>query len=160
MHFKTNSRYDLGGSGGGKWKQVGSKKRCKILSENIHLLGSTFRRILDDFRKKNGCMLEQNSFQNQCQLRNAIYWKNIVFPKEKQWFWMFGGSGVGNKNERKIYQKWAQDGKASWHQILMDFGGFLDGNWEGKWSQVGTWMASKIDANIEKCFFLKCSCFS
>ena len=50
-----------------------SKKRCKIWSENIHLLGSTFKRILDDFLKKNGCMLEQNSFQNQCQLRNAIY---------------------------------------------------------------------------------------
>ena len=57
---------------------------------------------------------------------------------------MFCGSGVRNKNQQKIDQKCTQDGKASWHQILMDFGGFLDGNWEGKWSQNRAKKATKI----------------
>ena len=31
------------------------------------------KKRMDDFWKKDGCMLEQKSFRNQCQLRNAIF---------------------------------------------------------------------------------------
>ena len=39
------------------------------------------------------------------------------------------------KIDEKSIKKWSQDGKASWHRFLMDFGGFLEASWEGKWSQ-------------------------
>ena len=32
---------------------------------------------------------------------------------------------------------------ASWHRFLMDFGGFLEASWEGKWSQDRSKKASK-----------------
>ena len=48
-------------------------------------------------------MLEQNSFQNQCQLRNAIYRKNIVFPKENNDFECLVGLELAIKtNEKSI----------------------------------------------------------
>ena len=37
------------------------------------------------------------------------------------------------KIDEKSIQKWSQDGQASWHRFLMDFGGF----WEPSWGQVG-----------------------
>ena len=39
------------------------------------------------------------------------------------------------KIDQKTTQKWSQDEKASWHRCLLDFGGFLEASWEGKWSQ-------------------------
>jgi len=78
-------------------------------------------------------MLALKSSKNQCQLRKAIVWKNLVCPKEKPWFWGFRGSKLEVKIDEKSIQKWNQDGKASWHRFLMDFGGF----WEPSWGQVG-----------------------
>ena len=40
---------------------------------------------------------------------------------------------MGAKIDEKSIKKWSQDGKASWHRFLMDFGGF----WEPSWGQVG-----------------------
>ena len=66
-----------------------------------------------------------------------------------------GGVLVGNMaptwlpkrspNQLKIEAKINQFLKASWDLIFMGFWWIL----EGKWSQVGTQMASKIDANFE-----------
>ena len=66
-----------------------------------------------------------------------------------------GGVLVGNMaptwlpkrspNRLKIEAKINQFLKASWDLIFMGFWWIL----EGKWSQVGTQMASKIDANFE-----------
>ena len=47
------------------------------------------------------------------------------------------------KIDEKSIKKWSQDGKASWHRFLMDFGGFLEASWEGKWSQDRSQEASK-----------------
>ena len=47
------------------------------------------------------------------------------------------------KIDEKSIKKWSQDGKASWHRFLMDFGGFLEASWEGKWSQDRSKKASK-----------------
>ena len=72
-----------------------------------------------------------------------------------------GGVLVGNMvptwlpkrspNRLKIEAKINQFLKASWDLIFMGFWWIL----EGKWSQVGTQMASKIDANFEGGFFEK-----
>ena len=53
------------------------------------------------------------------------------------------GSKLGAKIDEKSIKKWSQDGKASWHRFLMDFGGFLEASWEGKWSQDRSKKASK-----------------
>ena len=50
---------------------------------------------------------------------------------------------MGAKIDEKSIKKWSQDGKASWHRFLMDFGGFLEASWEGKWSQDRSKKASK-----------------
>ena len=34
------------------------------------------------------------------------------------------------KIDETSIQKWNQDGKASWHRFLVDFGGFLEASWE------------------------------
>ena len=47
------------------------------------------------------------------------------------------------KIDEKSIPKWNQDGKASWHRFLMDFGGFLEASWEGKWNQDRPKKASK-----------------
>ena len=48
-----------------------------------------------------------------------------------------------DKIDQKLIKKGGQDGKASWHRFLMDFGGFLEASWEGKWSQDRSKKASK-----------------
>ena len=53
------------------------------------------------------------------------------------------GIEVGSKIDEKSIKRWSQDGKASWHRCLIDFGGFLEASWEGKWSQDRSKKASK-----------------
>ena len=53
------------------------------------------------------------------------------------------GSKLGTKIDQKSIKKGGQDGKASWHRFLIDFGGFLEASWEGKWSQDRPKKASK-----------------
>ena len=50
------------------------------------------------------------------------------------------------KIDVKSIKKWSQDGKTSWDRFLVDFGGFLEASWEGKWSQDRPKKASKNDA--------------
>ena len=71
-----------------KWIKNPSKNRSK----NWCLLGSVFGRILVDFRRENGAKLAPKSIENWHHLRKGCFWKNLVLPYEKQWFWRFGGS--------------------------------------------------------------------
>ena len=72
-----------------------------------------------------------------------VFLKKLCFPLEKQWFWRFRGSKLEVKFDEKSIKKGGQDGKAYWHRFLMDFGGFLEASWEGKWSQDRSKKASK-----------------
>ena len=54
-------------------------------------------------------------------------------------FFKFKGSKLGPKINQKTFKKWDQDGKASWHRFLSDFGGFgakfgakLEASWPSK----------------------------
>ena len=106
-------------------------------------LGIDFWKDFGGFLKANGGMLAPTSNKNRCQLRRANFWKNLVFPSEKQWFWRFRGSKLEVKIDEQSIKKWSQDGKASWDRFLMDFGGFLEASWEGIWSQDQSQEASK-----------------
>ena len=67
----------------------------------------------------------------------------MVFPQRNSLFSKFRWSKLEVKIDEKSIKKWSQDGKASWHRFLMDFGGFLEASWEGKWSQDRSQEASK-----------------
>ena len=54
------------------------------------------------------------------------------------------------KIDEKSIQKWSQDGKASWHRFLMDFGGFWEPSWDAKsnqdrsgWPGVASWRGAE-----------------
>ena len=65
----------------------------------------------------------------------------------KKWpTWPQVGSQVGAKMEKKSMQKSIKKLMPPGIGFWKDFGGF----WEGKWSQVGTKMGSKIDVNFER----------
>ena len=55
----------------------------------------------------------------------------------------FRGKKLEVEIDENSIKKWSQDGKASWHRLLKDFGGFLEASWEGKWSQDRSKKASK-----------------
>ena len=76
--------------------KIQSKKRC-ILESILKDFGG--------FLMKNGCMLTQKSNKNRCQLRITIFWKNLVFPKEKQWFWGSSGSKLEVNIDEKSTKK-------------------------------------------------------
>ena len=123
------------------------KNRSKNRSKFWCLLGSDFFRILVDFGGKMEPSWHQNRIKNRSQLRKAIFWKNLIFPMEKQWFWRFWGSKLGRKIDQKSIKKWSHLGKVSWHRFFMNFGGF----WRPSWRQVGSKIDEKsIKKNIEK----------
>ena len=81
--------------------------------------------------------------------------KNRALAAAGARFFRFGGSKLEVKIDQKSIKKGGQDGKASWHRFLLDFGGFLEASWEAKCNQVGTQMACKIHPNFEQRFFEK-----
>ena len=94
---------------------------------------SDFWRILMDLGRKMEPSWHPDGIKNRWQLRKAIFWKNVVLPWEKHWFWRFWRSKLRPKIDQKSIQKWRQVGKASWHRFFMDFLRF----WRPRWSQVG-----------------------
>ena len=86
-----------------------------------------------------GPKIEQKSMPTS----KSDFLKNRALPAAGARFSRFWVSNLGIKINEKSIQKWNQDGKASWHRFLMDFGGFLEASWEGKWSQDRSQEASK-----------------
>ena len=81
-----------------------------------------------------GPKIEQKSMPTS----KSDFLKNRALPAAGARFSRFWVSNLGIKINEKSIQKWNQDGKASWHRFLMDFGGFLEASWEGKSSQDRT----------------------
>ena len=86
-----------------------------------------------------GTKIEQKSMPTS----KSDFLKNRTLAAAGARFFRFGGSKLEVKTDQKSIKKWNQDGKASWHRFLMDFGGFLEASWEGKWSQDRSQEASK-----------------
>ena len=42
------------------------------------------------------------SSPKRCYLQKVIFWKNLIFPKENEGFWRFGGWKLGPKIEQKL----------------------------------------------------------
>ncbi len=108
------------------------KNRSQNQSIFESLLGLDFYGILVDFGRKMEPSWHPDGIKNRCQLRRMIFWKNLVFPKEKQWFWRFWRLKLAPKIHQKSIKKGAQLGKASWHRFFMDFGGF----WRPSWAKL------------------------
>ena len=86
-----------------------------------------------------GTKIDQKSMPTS----KSDFLKNRTLAAAGARFFRFGGSKLEVKTDQKSIKKWSQDGKASWHRFLMDFGGFLEASWEGKWSQDRSQEASK-----------------
>ena len=56
-------------------------------------------------------------------------------------FFCFGGPKLGPIIDQKSIKKWSRKWKASWHRVLVDFGGF----WEPSWERKSTPSRAKID---------------
>ena len=89
-----------------------------------------------------GTKIDQKSMPTS----KSDFLKNRTLAAAGARFFRFGGSKLEVKTDQKSIKKWSQDGKASWHRFLMDFGGFLEASWEEKWSQD----PPKIDAPSRK----------
>ena len=50
------------------------------------------------------------------------------------------------KIDKKSIKNWTQDGKASWHRFLLDFGGFLEPSGEAKSIKIDPKRHRKNDA--------------
>ena len=116
-----------------KRRQIPLKNNPKKLSKFWCLLKLFFWGFWRIWGGKMEPSWHQNRIKNRSQLRKAIFWKNMVFHKEKLWFWRFWGSKLEVKIDQKSIKKWSQDGKVSWHRFFMDFGRF----WKPSWHQVG-----------------------
>jgi len=97
------------------------------------------RRFLVEKWKHVGTKIDQKSMPTS----KSDFLKNRTLAAAGARFFRFGGSKLEVKTDQKSIKKWSQDGKASWHRFLMDFGGFLEASWEGKWSQDRPKKASK-----------------
>ena len=100
---------EKGGQHGSNLAPKTEPKSFKNRSQNRSifecLLEVDFKRILMDFGSKMEPSWNPNGIQNPSQLRTTIFWKNIVFPAEKQWFWRFWGSKLGAKIHQKSIKK-------------------------------------------------------
>ena len=102
-----------------------------------------------DFWKDFGGFLEAKwrhvgtKIEKSMPTSKSDFLKNRTLAAAGARFFRFGGSKLEVKTDQKSIKKWSQDGKASWHRFLMDFGGLLEASWEGKWSQDRSQEASK-----------------
>ena len=123
------------------WGPKSMKNRKKNRSKNRLffwcLLGSIFERILVDFGRQNGAKLAPKSIKNRCQLRNAIFWKIVLWLQPGLDFCDSGSRSWEQKSIKNRLKNGVQDG---WHLgidfswILVDFG-----------RQVGRQTGAKID---------------
>ena len=110
-----------------RWEMESKINRIFIAFWNQFLI-----RFCLDFWWKNRGKLSPRSIQNRCALRKAMFWKNIVFLKEKPYFWRCWRSRLGLKIDQKYIKNWTQHRKVFWHRFLIEFCRFLHSTWETK----------------------------
>ena len=122
------------------WLQIGFQNRANIDEKSIEKSIQNLMHLGIDFLvdfggfwegkwRHVGPKIEQKSMPTS----KSDFLKNRALPAAGARFSRFWVSNLGVKSNEKSIQKWSQDGKASWHRFLMDFGGF----WEPSWGQVG-----------------------
>ena len=134
------------------WLQLGTQNRAKTNSKSIPKLIKFLVPLGIDFWKDFGGFWEAKQSQvgtkihkKLASVAKVLFLKKPCFSLGKTYILKVRGVQVASKNRLKIEAKINQFLKASWDLIFMGFWWIL----EGKWSQVGTQMASKIDANFE-----------
>ena len=114
----------------------------KSIEKTMHLgidFWKDFGGFLEAKWRHVGTKIDQKSMPTS----KSDFLKNRTLAAAGARFFRFGGSKLEVKANQKSIKKWSQDGKASWHRFLMDFGGFLEASWGGKWSQDRPKKASK-----------------
>ena len=106
-------------------------------------LGIDFWKVFNGFLVEKWRHVGTKIDQKSMPTSKSDFLKNRTLAAAGARFFRFGGSKLEVKTDQKSIKKWSQDGKASWHRFLMDFGGFLEASWEGKWSQDRSQEASK-----------------
>ena len=128
------------------WLPKSSQNRRNIDAKIDRKIDASWDRFLEGFGWVFGGKMEACWHQHRAKIDPNFeerFFEKTLFSWGKQWFWRFRGSKLGVEIDAKSIKKWSQDGKASWHRFLMDFGGFLEASWEGKWSQDRSKKASK-----------------
>ena len=129
-----------GGVLGPSWRSCRPLVRLKIHAKIDRKSDASWNRFLERFWwiwKKNRGMLALKSNKNRCQLRKAIFWKNLVFPLGKTMIFRVQGIEVGGKTRWKIAPKM----ESRWEGILASI---LNGFW---WN-----FGSKLGRKIEACW--------
>ena len=114
----------------------------KSIEKTMHL-GIDFWRDFGGFLEAKWRHVGTKIDQKSMPTWKSDFLKNRTLAAAGARFFRFGGSKLGVKVDQKSIKKGCQDGKASWHRFFVDFGGFLEASWGGKWSQDRPKKASK-----------------
>lgn len=115
---------------------------------NWNLFLCDFKTILGHFRKENGSKLAPKSILHRRQLREAVKWKNSMFPVEKPLSGSSRGSTSSIQNKKGISEKSTSTWEPILASIFIHLGGNLSSSYnpqksiqnDVKWQQ--NWMSS------------------
>ena len=102
-------------------------------------LGIDFWEVVSGFLVEKWRHVGTKIDQKSMPTSKSDFLKNRTLAAAGARFFRFGGSKLEVKTDQKMESRW----EASWHRFLLDFGGFLEASWEGKWSQDRPKKASK-----------------